>query len=128
MSFVSKTIASVGAIAAPFIGTAALAGPYANVETNILWQGGDYDGALTELHVGYEYEASEDVTLYVQAGPAFVSVDGEENETEISGYLGAVAELSDNVEVYGELGLLTSGNSFNDELFVGLEAGATYRF
>ena len=128
MSFVFKTLASVGALAATFIGTAAIAGPYANVETNVLWQGGNYDGALTELHVGYEYEASEDVTLYVQAGPAVVSVSGEENETEVSGYLGAVAEVSDNVELYGELGFLTGGGDFNDELFIGLEAGATYRF
>ena len=128
MSFVFKTLASVGALAAPFIGTAAIAGPYANVETNVLWQGGNYDGALTELHVGYEYEASEDVTLYVQAGPAVVSVSGEENETEVSGYLGAVAEVSDNVELYGELGFLTGGGDFSDELFIGLEAGATYRF
>ena len=128
MSFVFKSIASVGALAAPFIGTAAIAGPYANVETNVLWQGGNYDGALYELHVGYEYEASEDVTLYVQAGPAVVSVSGEENETEVSGYLGVVSEVSDQVELYGELGFLTGGGDFNDELFIGLEAGATYRF
>ena len=33
---------------------AALAGPYVNVETNAGWTGSEYNGAGTDVHVGYE--------------------------------------------------------------------------
>ena len=33
---------------------AALAGPYVNVETNAGWTGADYNGAVTDFHLGYE--------------------------------------------------------------------------
>ncbi len=37
--------------AAPFLASAALAGPYVNVETNAGWTGDDYTGATTDAHV-----------------------------------------------------------------------------
>ena len=33
---------------------AAIAGPYANVESNTAWYGNDYEGVVTEAHVGFE--------------------------------------------------------------------------
>ena len=45
------TLAAAAAVVAP---SAALAGPYVNVETNAGWTGADYTGAATDFHVGYE--------------------------------------------------------------------------
>ena len=50
---------------------AALAGPYVNVEANASYPDGEYSGATTDLHVGYE-GGSGKVGYYVQGGPAFV--------------------------------------------------------
>ena len=47
---------------------AALAGPYVNVETNAGWTGSDYNGAATDLHVGYEGALGERGSYYVQGG------------------------------------------------------------
>ena len=44
------------AAAAPLMAAPALAGPYVNVETNAGWDGDDYTGATTDIHVGYEGE------------------------------------------------------------------------
>ena len=55
----------------------AFAGPYANVENNAAWSGFDHEAAVTEVHAGYEFQAGEDVAIYVQGGPAFIAVDGE---------------------------------------------------
>ena len=67
------TIAALSVLSAP-----AFAGPYANVENNAGWVGNDFEGAVTEVHAGYEFEASENVSLYVQAGPAFISIEDED--------------------------------------------------
>ena len=72
--------------AAPFLASAALAGPYVNVETNAGWTGDDYTGATTDAHVGYEGALGDTgASYYVQGGPAIVSVDGEELSTRFSG-------------------------------------------
>ena len=49
-------------------------GPYVNVETNAGWTGGDYTGATTDLHVGYEGEVGESASYYVQVGASVVAV------------------------------------------------------
>ena len=59
---------------------AAIAGPYANVESNTAWYGNDYEGVVTEAHVGFEDVIGEKGSYYIQAGPAFVAVDGEDTE------------------------------------------------
>mgnify|MGYP001208806218 CR=1 FL=1 len=51
--------ALVAAAAVAFSAPAALAGPYVNVETNAGYTGSDYNGAVTDLHVGYEGELGE---------------------------------------------------------------------
>ena len=104
---------------------AALAGPYVNVETNAGWVGDDYSGATTDLHVGYEGEVGA-ASYYVQAGPAIVSVDGEESDTQFSGKAGLGLPVSDAIGVYGEVSFLTADDE--DDFGVGGKLGLKYNF
>ena len=71
---IKSTIAAVAA--SPFLlAGAAFAGPYVNVESNISYPDGDYSGATTDLHIGYEGSLSESADFYVQGGPSFVAVE-----------------------------------------------------
>ena len=106
---------------------AALAGPYVNVETNAGWVGDDYSGAVTDLHVGYEGDLGESAAWYIQGGPALVSVDGEETETEISGKVGASVAITERLGAYGELSMLTADQDF-DDLNVGGKLGLKFNF
>ena len=122
-----KSIIAVAALSA--LSTPAFAGAYGNVENNAGWVGNDFEGAVTEVHAGYEFEAGEDVIIYVQAGPAFVSIEDEDLSTEVSGKLGVVADVSENFEVYGEVAFITEDQEFDvDTLGLGTKVGATYRF
>lgn len=122
-----KSVISAGALLA--LSSPAFAGPYANVENNAAWLGTDFEVGVTEVHAGYEFQAGEDVDIYVQGGPAFIYVDGEDTETEISGKVGLVADVSDNFELYGEVLFITEDQEFDtDELNIGTKIGATYRF
>ena len=124
-----KSIIASGLLLGMAHGTVAVAGPYANVENNAAWIGSDFEMAVTEVHAGYEFQAGEDVAIYVQAGPAFIAVDGEETETEISGKVGLVADVSDNLELYGEVMFITDEQEFDTEdLALGTKVGVTYRF
>ena len=105
---------------------AAVAGPYVNVETNAGWTGDDYSGATTDLHVGYEGDLGESAGYYVQAGPALVSVDGEELDTQFSGKAGVGVPVTDALGVYGELSFLTADDA--DDLGVGGKLGLKYNF
>ena len=107
---------------------AALAGPYVNVETNAGYTGEDFNGSVTDLHVGYEGNLGDDATYYIQGGPAIVAVDGEENETEISGKAGVGIDVTEQVNVYGELSFLTDEQDFGDNLGLGVKAGVKYSF
>ena len=118
-----KTILAAGALLA--FTSPAYAGAYGNVENNASWEAGDYSTAVTEVHAGYEFDNG----IYVQGGPAFVSVEGEDLETEYSGKVGVVAGVSDSLEVYGEVAFITEDQSFDtSELNVGTKVGVTYRF
>ena len=122
-----KSIIAVAALSA--LSAPAFAGPYANVENNAGWVGNDFEGAVTEVHAGYEFEAGEDAIIYVQAGPAFVSIEDEDLSTEVSGKLGIAADVSENFEVYGEVAFITADQEFDvDTLSLGTKVGATYRF
>ena len=111
--------------AAPLFAGAALAGPYVNVEANAGWTGSNYNGTTTDLHVGYEGEAGA-ASYYVQAGPALVSVDGEESETQFSGKAGLGLPISEAIGVYGELSFLTADDQ--DDLGLGGKLGLKYNF
>ena len=105
---------------------AAVAGPYVNVETNAGWTGDDYSGATTDLHVGYEGDLGESAGYYVQAGPALVSVDGEELDTQFSGKAGVGVEVAENLGVYGEVSFLTAEDE--DDFGLGGKLGLKYNF
>ena len=116
-----KSIIAAGILLAS--APAAIAGPYANVESNSGRIGNDYTGSLIETHVGYEGELGEAADWYVQAGPAFGLPDGKDAQTDISGKAGIVYDVSENVELYKEVYFLTG-----DETSYNFKAGATYRF
>lgn len=117
-------IAALSVLSAP-----AFAGPYANVENNAAWIGSDFEVGVTEVHAGYEIEAGEDVVVYVQAGPAFIHVEDVDTQTEVSGKIGIIADVSNNFEIYGEVAFLTEDQEFDvDTLSLGTKIGATYRF
>ena len=108
---------------------AAVAGPYVNVENNAGFTGNDYNGAVTDLHVGYEGNLGENSSWYVQGGPAIVSVDGEESETEFSGKVGLNVAVTERVGVYGEVSALTEDQEFDtSSLNVGTKLGIKYSF
>ena len=112
------------AVAAPFFAAPALAGPYVNVEANSGFVGSDYSGTVTETHIGYEGDLGESAGYYVQTGPAFVAADGEDLNTELSGKAGVGIDITENVEVYGEISFITG----EDDNGYGTKVGATYRF
>ena len=119
---IKSALAAVAAL--PILGSAAIAGPYVNVEANSGWTGSDYSGTTTEAHVGYADDLSETASYYVQAGPAFISEDGEATETELSGKAGVGVAVAENVEVYGEISFVTS----DDDNGYGTKFGVTYSF
>ena len=106
---IKSTIAAVAA--SPFLlAGAAFAGPYVNVESNISYPDGDYSGATTDLHIGYEGAASEKVGYYVQGGPSFVAVDGTDgSEGEFSGKAGMSVAATEALGIYGEISGTTNG-------------------
>ena len=103
---------------------AALAGPYVNVETNAGWTGSDYNGSVTDLHVGYEGPLGESAAWYVQGGPAIVAIDGADTETEFSGKAGASVGITEELSAYGEVSFLTG----DDDTGFGGKLGVKYAF
>ena len=114
--------------AASFLAAPAFAGPYVNIETNAGYVDGEYENATTDFHVGYEGDIAENVSYYVQGGPALVNIDGAGTENEYSGKAGVGVELSEQLSVYGEVSFLTTDQTFDDDLNVGAKAGVTFRF
>ena len=111
------------AAAAPLMAAPALAGPYVNVETNAGWDGDDYTGATTDIHVGYEGTVGA-AGYYVQAGPAIVAADGAENSSRISGKAGIGVPVTDAIGVYGEVSFITG----DDDTGYGGKLGVKYNF
>ena len=118
------TLAAAAAVVAP---SAALAGPYVNVETNAGWTGADYSGANTDFHVGYEGALGESASYYVQGGATLVSPDGAENDTVPSGKAGVGVSLSDALGAYGEVSFVGSGDDSIDRGYGG-KLGVKYSF
>ena len=125
---IKSTIAAVAA--SPFLlAGAAFAGPYVNVESNISYPDGDYSGAATDLHIGYEGSISETADFYVQGGPSFLAVDGTDgSESEFSGKIGASVAATDSLGVYGELSGITGEKSGDDIVNWGAKLGAKFTF
>ncbi len=115
------------AAAAPLMAAPALAGPYVNVETNAGWTGGDYTGATTDLHVGYEGPVGESAAYYVQVGASVVSPDGGDSDTVPSGKAGLGLALTDALGAYGEVSFIGSGDADIDRGY-GAKLGLKYNF
>jgi len=126
---IKSTIAAIAA--SPFLlAGAAFAGPYVNVESNISYPDGDYSGATTDLHIGYEGAISEKADFYAQVGPSFVAVDGTDgSEGEISGKVGVSVAATESLGVYGELSGITAEDSSNEDIVNwGAKLGAKFVF
>ena len=111
------------AVSGVLAGSAALAGPYVNVENNAGYSGGDYLGATTDFHIGFE-GADGVYSYYAQGGPAFVSPQGEDGEFELSGKVGGNVQVAESVGLYGELSFLTA----EDDPSVGTKLGVKWSF
>ena len=126
---IKSTLAAVAA--SPFLlAGAAFAGPYVNVESNISYPDGDYSGATTDLHIGYEGSLSESADFYVQGGPSFVAVDGTDgSESEFSGKVGVTIAATDALGIYGELsGITDEASNGDDEIDWTAKIGAKFTF
>ena len=127
---IKSTIAA--AFAAPFLlSSAAFAGPYVNVEANASYPDGDYTGATTDIHVGYEGTPGDgQVAYYVQGGPAFTHTEStDDTETEFSGKIGASIGVSDDLAVYAEVSGISNEDAAGDDIVdFGGKIGAKFLF
>lgn len=118
------TLAAASALVAP---SAALAGPYVNVEANAGWTGSDYNSTTTDLHVGYEGALGESASYYVQGGASVVSPDSGESDTVPSGKAGLGLSLTEALGAYGEVSFVGSGDEDIDRGY-GAKLGVKYNF
>ena len=118
---------SCAAAALAFGASAAVAGPFVNVEANSGWTGSDYNSTTTDLHVGYEGELGESASYYVQGGASVVSPDGGESDTVPSGKAGLGLALTDAFGAYGEVSFVGSGDADIDRGY-GAKLGVKYNF
>ena len=126
-TMIKSALAAVATVA--FSSTAALAGPYVNIENNAGFTGSDFEGSVTETHVGYESALGENSAWYIQGGPAFVSPDGGDVNTELSGKVGIGADVTDKVNVYAEIAAQTTDEiNFDEDLNFGTKLGIKYSF
>tara|TARA_R100000406_G_scaffold95842_1_gene91376 strand:- start:8237 stop:8590 length:354 start_codon:yes stop_codon:yes gene_type:complete len=110
------------AVSGVLAGSAAFAGPYANVENNAGYQDG-FLGSTTDLHIGYE-GGDETYGFYLQGGPALISPNGGDVEMELSGKIGGSVQATDNFGVYGEVSFITT----DEEPALGTKIGAKWNF
>ena len=110
------------AVSGVLAGSAAWAGPYANVENNASYQDG-YNGSVTDLHIGYE-GGDGTYGFYLQGGPAMVSPNGGDVEMELSGKIGGSVQATENFGVYGEISFITA----EDDPAIGTKIGAKWSF
>ena len=120
-----KKLALILASVFPTAGSA-IAGPYVNVESNASYTGSDYTNATTDFHVGYEGNLSDSVDYYIQGGPAIVTVDSEDNDTQLSGKAGLGFDATDKLNFYGEVSVLTAEGDTDNAW--GTKLGAKYSF
>ena len=111
---IKSTIAAIAA--APFLATAAFAGPYVESKTTaagVITDGGDFTGAQTELRVGYQQKTGG-VTVFGEIGPGYEWNNGGTNEAVGVGEVGVnfpiVGNLTGKAKVAGEYG-------FDSEVF-----------
>lgn len=124
-----KSIAAAAAVLA-LAPAGAIAGPYLNAETNAGWTGSESVGAATDMHVGYEGTAGS-ATYYIQGGPQIQTPNGGATEVVFSAKAGAGVDLTEKLNVYGEVSVATGAD---DDFFgsspnsYGAKVGAKYSF
>ena len=118
-----KTLAL--ALASTLVAGPAFAGVYVNVESNAGYTGSDYESRTTDFHVGYEDTAGA-VDWYVQGGPAVVSVDGSDNDNQMSGKIGANVAATEKLGFYGEISVVTADGDVDNSW--GTKIGTKYSF
>jgi hypothetical protein len=127
---IKSTIAALAATPLLFSG-AAFAGPYVNVEANASYPDGEYSGAVTDLHIGYEGALENGLSYYVQGGPAISHTEtGDDYETELSGKVGASYPLNADLALYGEVSGISNGEDASGDTIVdwGGKLGAKFVF
>jgi len=108
--------------AALFAASPVLAGPYVNVENNAGFSGSNFNGHVTDFHLGYE-SGNDVASYYVQAGPSIFAPDGGEEETKLTGKLGGSVQATERLSVYGEVAA-----TFDDVNDYGTKLGVKYSF
>ena len=114
------------AIAASLFSAPAMAGVYANVETNASYTGADYESRATDLHVGYENTVGV-LDWYAQGGKTINAVDGADSDSAWSGKVGGSVSATDKLGVYGEFSF---ANVADEEIAntYGTKLGVKYTF
>ena len=112
----------IAILSAAALGTPALAGPYVNIENNAGFTGSNFNGHVTDFHLGYE-SGNEVGSYYIQAGPSVFAPDNGVEETVLTGKLGGSIQATESVSVYGELSA-----SFDDVNNYGTKVGVKYSF
>ena len=108
---------------------AAFAGPYVNIENNAGFTGSDFEGSVTETHLGFESALGESASWYIKGGPAFVSPDGDDTTTELSGKVGIGTDVTDRINLYAEIAAQTQDEiNFDEDLNIGTKIGVKYSF
>ena len=112
-----------GSLALAGLSATAQAGPYVNVENNAGFTGSDFNGSVTDAHVGYE--GGEGVYGFsLQGGPAYVQPDGDDGEFELSGKIGGSVQATEQFGAYGEISFMTG----DDDVSYGTKVGVKYNF
>ena len=120
-----KSIIASGILLGAVHGSVVAAAPYANIENNASFLGDNFGSTITEVHAGYEFDSG----LYIQGGPAFISVKDGEGSTEYSGKVGYSTDLNEDLSFYGEVSFITEDKEFEfEELNLGTKVGLTYKF
>jgi hypothetical protein len=112
-----------GSLALAGLSATAQAGPYVNVENNAGFTGSDFNGSVTDAHVGYE--GGDGVYgFYLQGGPAYVQPDGDDGEFELSGKIGGSVQATEQFGAYLEVSFMTG----DDDVSYGTKTGLKYNF
>ena len=119
-----KTLAL--ALASTIVALPASAGVYVNVEHNGSYDGADYTGSTTALHVGYE-GGTDSFGYYIQGGPAIVADDGaDDTDNQLSGKVGANIAATEKLDFYGELAVQTNDGDTDNSWAT--KIGTKYKF
>ena len=110
--------------AASLCSTPAMAGIYANVETNTSYTGADYQSRATDLHVGFE-NAVGILDWYAQGGKTINAVDGADSDSNFSGKFGGSIAASEKLGLYGEVSFAAIEDEDNT---YGSKLGVKYSF